>query len=44
MREVELQPAGDPSCDQAAQEGAIQVTEANKGEYNMFLAHLTFRL
>ena len=41
VREVELQPAGDPSCNEAAQEGPIQVTEGNEEGYNMFLAQFT---
>ena len=36
VREVELQPAGNPSSNQAAQEGAIQVSEANEGGTTCF--------
>ena len=42
VREAELQPAGDPSCNHAAQEGLIQVAEGDEGRYHVFLVLFTF--
>ena len=38
VREAKLHPAGDPSCDQAALKGRVQIPKSNERGNNMFLA------